>query len=495
MRIKPIVTFLFALISLLSAAVHAAEQPWISLFDGKTTEGWSVRGGTAEVVDGELRLGGKADIYRMDVKHPGRFDEFDFMTEARTEPGAKAAICFESMLNLPRDIRVAIDNSRDWTDRAPRTGSLGEVRHEYKSIVRDGEWFKLRILHHGYDSSVWVNNVLLERGTFRMGGNLTIRLGASPAKVCFKNMRIQRLPRTVNAPLTGSEPAPDADAVAIRLGELAKAEFPLINYHIHLKGDLTLEKALAHSRETGVFYGIAANCGLNFPITNDQGINDYIKKLEGQPCFIGMQAEGREWPTLFSKAGHRQVRLYLHRRHDDRRSSRQAGRGSGCPTKSISPTSRPSWNCSCGRSNRSSTTSRSTSTPTRPTCPTCSIKEYDALWTPERVKRVIDAAARNGVAIEISNRLKLPKADFIRQAKQAGVKFTRRHEQRRLEARPRGICLADDPRVRAASPATCSCPSPTERSRSRCGDSRPKPKKRFDRKMVGQKNRERKKEH
>ena len=37
---------------------------------------------------------------------------------------------------------------------------------------------------------------------------------------------------------------------------------------------------------------------------------------------------------------------------------------------------------------------------------------------------MIDAAARNGVAIEISNRLKLPKADFIRQAKKAGIKFT-----------------------------------------------------------------------
>ncbi len=52
------------------------------------------------------------------------------------------------------------------------------------------------------------------------------------------------------------------------------------------------------------------------------------------------------------------------------------------------------------------------------------VKEYDALWTPERLKRVIDAASRNGVAVEISNRLKLPKADFIRQAKQAGIKFT-----------------------------------------------------------------------
>jgi histidinol phosphatase-like PHP family hydrolase len=52
------------------------------------------------------------------------------------------------------------------------------------------------------------------------------------------------------------------------------------------------------------------------------------------------------------------------------------------------------------------------------------VGEYDALWTAERVKRVIDAAARNGVAIEISNRLQLPKADFIRQAKKAGCKFS-----------------------------------------------------------------------
>ncbi len=37
---------------------------------------------------------------------------------------------------------------------------------------------------------------------------------------------------------------------------------------------------------------------------------------------------------------------------------------------------------------------------------------------------MIDAAARNGVAIEINARYKLPKADFIKAAKKAGVKFT-----------------------------------------------------------------------
>jgi histidinol phosphatase-like PHP family hydrolase len=51
-------------------------------------------------------------------------------------------------------------------------------------------------------------------------------------------------------------------------------------------------------------------------------------------------------------------------------------------------------------------------------------KEYDDLWTAERQRRVIAAAAKNGVAIEISNRLRLPKPAFIKDAKQAGIKFT-----------------------------------------------------------------------
>jgi histidinol phosphatase-like PHP family hydrolase len=50
--------------------------------------------------------------------------------------------------------------------------------------------------------------------------------------------------------------------------------------------------------------------------------------------------------------------------------------------------------------------------------------EYEALWTAERVEKVIDAALRNGIALEINNRYRLPRAAFIRKAKKAGVKFT-----------------------------------------------------------------------
>jgi len=49
---------------------------------------------------------------------------------------------------------------------------------------------------------------------------------------------------------------------------------------------------------------------------------------------------------------------------------------------------------------------------------------YDRLWTPERMRKVIEAAGRNGVAIEINNRYRLPSPAFIKLAKRAGVKFS-----------------------------------------------------------------------
>jgi histidinol phosphatase-like PHP family hydrolase len=55
--------------------------------------------------------------------------------------------------------------------------------------------------------------------------------------------------------------------------------------------------------------------------------------------------------------------------------------------------------------------------------PACIAEEYDALWTEARMDRVIEAAAKNGVAIEINARFRLPSEAFVRKAKQAGVKF------------------------------------------------------------------------
>ncbi len=107
----------------------------------------------------------------------------------------------------------------------------------------------------------------------------------------------------LSAEVRGADPATPSqpDAVDAQIVRLKQAGFPLVDFHVHLKGGLTIDEAVALSRRSGIRYGIAANCGLKFPITDDRGIEQYIESLKGQPVFIGMQAEGREWPRLFSK--------------------------------------------------------------------------------------------------------------------------------------------------------------------------------------------------
>jgi histidinol phosphatase-like PHP family hydrolase len=50
--------------------------------------------------------------------------------------------------------------------------------------------------------------------------------------------------------------------------------------------------------------------------------------------------------------------------------------------------------------------------------------DYDTMWTDRRIARVLDAAKRHTVAIEISSSFRLPRLRFLRMAKEAGLKFT-----------------------------------------------------------------------
>jgi histidinol phosphatase-like PHP family hydrolase len=50
--------------------------------------------------------------------------------------------------------------------------------------------------------------------------------------------------------------------------------------------------------------------------------------------------------------------------------------------------------------------------------------DVQAWWTPEREDRWVEALARSGVALEISNRYRLPHDRLLRKALQAGVRFS-----------------------------------------------------------------------
>jgi hypothetical protein len=224
---------------------------------------------------------------------------------------------------------------------------------------------------------------------------------------------------------TPGGPALAADTVFRQVIEVGRRNIPTADFHVHLKGGLTLEQALAKSRRDGIEYGIAVNCGQANTAQNDGDAIQFLESLQGQPCFIAMQAEGREWTQMFSRGAAarfdyiftdsmtwtdnrgKRLRLWIPeevgtiadpQQFMDTLVDRTVGILEHEPVDIYAnPTYLPDQ---------------------------FTRDDYERLWTEGRRKKVIEAAVRNRVAIEINNRRTLPSPSFIRMAKAGGATFT-----------------------------------------------------------------------
>jgi hypothetical protein len=185
-----------------------------------------------------------------------------------------------------------------------------------------------------------------------------------------------------------------------------------------------LEQALANSRRVGIMYGIAVNGGLKFPITNDAGVLDFLASMKGTPAFIGLQGEGREWVTLFSREAIAKFD-YIFTDCMTFSDDRGVRRRMWIPEE-VGEIPDPEQFMEMFVSRIVGILNHEPiDIHANPTfLPEPIARDYDRLWTPERMQRVIDAAKANDVAIEINNRYKIPSAAFIQRAKSAGVKFS-----------------------------------------------------------------------
>lgn len=208
-----------------------------------------------------------------------------------------------------------------------------------------------------------------------------------------------------------------------KIAELKSAGYEIIDYHAHLKGGLTMEELLEHSKLTGIDYGVAFNAGVGFPITDDATLLANYETYKDYPVYMAMQAEGREWVDMFSKENiatfdyvftdamtwtdskGRRMRLWMNDEVfvDDKEDfmdqlvSKIVGVMENEPIDMYVNST---------------------------FLPQVIADDYDALWTEARMDKVIDAAVANNVAVEINARYKLPSATFIKRAKAAGVKFS-----------------------------------------------------------------------
>jgi hypothetical protein len=409
---------------------------WVSLFDGHSLKGWKANesAGTFKVENGQIVAHGeRAHLFYVGAGHKASFKNFELSVEVMTRPGADSGIYFHTAFQpsgWPSEgFEVQVANTCAGENR--KTGSLFDVRNVYKQYVHDNEWFRVHILVRGKQVQLRLNDMLvvdyvepadagsgvervLHHGTFALQGH------GFQSTTYFKNLRVRPLPD--NATQLSDE-KPVVDELYRDILRLGAENFPVVDYHVHLKGGLTLEQALANSRRLGINYGIAINCGQGFPVHSDDSVRAYLATMKGQPCYVALQGEGREWMTLtspesiaafdycftdamtFTDDNGKRMRIWLPEEIGVIPDSQAfmemyVKRIVGVMYEPIDIYANATF------------------------LPQQIAPDYDALWTPERMKKVIDAAVENHVAIEINNRYKIPSAAFIKRAKAAGATFS-----------------------------------------------------------------------
>lgn len=325
---------------------------------------------------------------------------------------------------------ILINNNFD-SNEWRKSGSLSAVRNFGKRTANNNEWFPVRIQITGKQIKVYINNVWVTDYTepenpFRTEeyldrlfdkGNIAF-FNYTDNEVSFRNIKIKKLDDNLQ-----SDNSSDIDEQTDDIIRLHQQNFPLIDSHVHLKGGWTKEQAAAESRRIGITYGIAPNCGLKFPVTTDQDIYNFLDTMQHQPFFLPMQAEGREWLTLFTEEA---MSKFDYRFTDALTWTDNKGRRQRIwiPEETFIDNDQQFMDILVDRAVEI-ISNEPVQIFVNPTfIPQELQPRYEELWTEKRMQRIIDACLKSNVALEINNYYKIPSARLIKQAKAAGVKFT-----------------------------------------------------------------------
>lgn len=197
--------------ALLSFKNDSGKGKWISLFDGKTFNGWKVGANAAsfKIEDGAIVVNG--DVAHLFYDGPIKnhdFKNFEFKADIMTMPGSNSGIYFHTKYqesDWPQiGYEVQVNNSHtDWR----RTGSLWAIQDVKENYVKDNEWFTMRIKVKGKEVKVYINDQLvvgytepekplreagmekrvLSSGTFALQGH------DPKSKVYYKNIMVKPL--------------------------------------------------------------------------------------------------------------------------------------------------------------------------------------------------------------------------------------------------------------------------------------------------------------
>ncbi len=204
-------SFVLATICFISAASPTKKKKWISLFDGKTLNGWKV-GANAEtfkVENGAIVVNGKvAHLFYDGDAGAHNFKNFELSLDIMTMPGSNSGVYFHTQYQEggwpQKGYEVQVNNSHtDWR----RTAGLYAVQDVKEAPANDNEWFNMHIVVKDKHVTIFVNKKqvvdytepehperpkgmearLLSSGTIALQGH------DPKSKVMYKNIKLKLL--------------------------------------------------------------------------------------------------------------------------------------------------------------------------------------------------------------------------------------------------------------------------------------------------------------
>jgi histidinol phosphatase-like PHP family hydrolase len=199
---------------------------------------------------------------------------------------------------------------------------------------------------------------------------------------------------------------------------------PAVDYHVHIGDGISIDQAVALGRQRALKFGLLQHAGVEghgYAVSNDATLDAWIRSLEGQPVFKGIEGEGVDWMSAFSKAA-------IARLDYVQADPLAVPDASGVPLHIWRPEFRPR-NAQAFMDryldyHLQLITTHPIDILAVPTfLPEVLRGDYDRLWTPRRTQSIIDALLRFNVALEIDSRFRVPSVRFLEIAKAAGVTF------------------------------------------------------------------------
>lgn len=445
----PYLTFLVLAAALtLGGSTGFGQQEWISLFDGQSLDGWraSEHPDTWRVQDGCLvARGGRSHLFYDGPVGNHDFGNFELQAEVKTQPSANSGIFFHTRYQESgwpaQGYEVQINNrysGRGDYRELKRTGSLYAVRNIYKASLADDEWIQVHIRVVGHRIGVWINGqptvdylqpAQPARSNKRSGrvlssGTIALQGHDETSQVAFRNVAIRLLPED---PQTLDWPRASDAGYGLRenlMDRFAARNIPIIDFHVHLRGGMTVDKAVLRQAVTGINVGVLRNQGRGWPVENDEQLKAFLDSVADRPVFVGLQVNDRDWYTFHDQELLDRLDFVLGDTMIMPMPTDDAP-----PVKLFEPNQYTIQDPEAWMKRYVEHNLRVLAEPitilANPTwLPPSVADRYDQLWTDERMRSVIQAAIDNHVALEINARSGYPHDRFIRMAKRMGAKFT-----------------------------------------------------------------------